>query len=309
MATPKYGVRDDDGNLSDAKLKEIAAHDQVRMFELRMSQGAKPGKGGILPGAKVNAEIAAIRGIPEGEDSISPNRHPEVTDAASLLDMINHIREVTGKPVGFKAVVASYAWLSEMAVEIQRRGIQSAPDFITVDSGDGGTGAAPMPLMDNVGLVVRESLPLVVDIITEHGLRDRIKIIASGKLVTPSEVAWALATGADFINSARGFMFSLGCIQALKCNKNTCPTGITTHNNRLQKGLDSADKSAKAANFCKNLILDVKVISHSCGVGRLRLLKRKHVRIMQLDGTSVAMDERYPYKDVLPEYLPKTAAK
>jgi glutamate synthase domain-containing protein 2 len=309
IGTAKYGVRDDDGKLSDAKLKEIAAHDQVRMFELKMSQGAKPGKGGILPGAKVNAEIAAIRGIPEGEDSISPNRHPEVNDAASMLDMINHIREVTGKPVGFKAVVGSYGWLSELAKEIHRRGIQSAPDFITIDSGDGGTGAAPMPLMDNVGLVVRESLPLVVDIMTEHGLRDRIKIIASGKLVTPSEVAWALAAGADFINSARGFMFSLGCIQALKCNKNTCPTGITTHNKRLQKGLDPADKSVKVANFCKNLIHEVEVISHSCGVGRPRLLKRKHVRIMQLDGTSIAMDERYPYKDALPEYLPKTAAK
>lgn len=309
IGTAKYGVRNEDGGLSDTKLKEIAAHEQVKMFELKMSQGAKPGKGGILPGAKVNAEIAAIRGIPEGQDSISPNRHPEVNDAASMLDMINHIREVTGKPVGFKSVVGSYGWLSELAKEIQRRGIESAPDFITVDSGDGGTGAAPMPLMDNVGLVVRESLPLVVDIMTEYGLRDRIKIIASGKLVTPSEVAWALASGADFINSARGFMFSLGCIQALKCNKNTCPTGITTHNKRLQKGLDPADKSVKVANFCKNLIHEVEVISHSCGVGRPRLLKRKHVRIMQSDGTSVPMDERYPYKDILPEYLPKTAAE
>jgi len=309
IGTAKYGVRDEKGQLSDLKLKEVAAHDQVKMFELKMSQGAKPGKGGILPGAKVNAEIAAIRGIPEGQDSISPNRHPEVNDAGSMLDMLNHIREVTGKPVGFKAVVGSYGWLAELAKEIQRRGIETAPDFITVDSGDGGTGAAPMPLMDNVGLVVRESLPLVVDILTEHGLRDRIKVIASGKLVTPSEVAWALAAGADFINSARGFMFSLGCIQALKCNKNTCPTGITTHNKRLQKGLNPADKSVKVANFCQNLIHEVEVISHSCGVGRPRLLKRKHVRIMQNDGTSIPMDERYPYKDILPEYLPKEAAE
>lgn len=302
IGTAKYGVRGDDGKLSDDKLREIAAHDQVKMFELKMSQGAKPGKGGILPGSKVTKQIAEIRGIPEGEDSISPNRHPEVNNAASMLDMINHIREVTGKPVGFKAVVGSYGWLSEMAQEIQRRGIQSAPDFITIDSGDGGTGAAPMPLMDNVGLVVRESLPLVVDILTEHGLRDRIRIIASGKLVTPSEVAWALASGADFINSARGFMFSLGCIQALKCNKNTCPTGITTHNKRLQKGLNPAEKSVKVANFCKNLIHEVEIISHSCGVGRPRLLKRKHVRIVMPDGSSVAMDDRFPYKDVKPEY-------
>jgi glutamate synthase domain-containing protein 2 len=309
IGTAKYGVRDEAGNLSDAKLKDVAAHEQVRMFELKMSQGAKPGKGGILPGAKVTSKIAAIRGIPEGQDSISPNRHPEVNDAASMLDMINHIREVTGKPVGFKAVVGSYGWLSTLSQEIHRRGIESAPDFITVDSGDGGTGAAPMPLMDNVGLVIKESLPLVVDILTEHGLRDRIKIIASGKLVTPSEVAWALAAGADFINSARGFMFSLGCIQALKCNKNTCPTGITTHNKRLQKGLDPANKSVKVANFCKNMIHEVEVISHSVGVGRPRLMKRKHVRLMQSDGTSIPMDERYPYKEILPEYQPQTAAE
>ena len=241
IGTAKYGVRDEDGNLSDDRLREIAAHDQVKMFELKMSQGAKPGKGGILPGIKVNAEIAAIRGIPEGEDSISPNRHPEINDAGSMLDMINHIRDVTGKPVGFKAVVGSYSWLTDLAKEIQRRGIASAPDFITVDSGDGGTGAAPMALMDNVGLVIKEAPPLVVDILTEHGLRDRIKVIASGKLVTPSEVAWALAVGADFINSARGFMFSLGCIQSLKCNRNTCPTGITTTSKRLQKGLNPED--------------------------------------------------------------------
>lgn len=159
IGTAKYGVRDDDGNLSDDKLRDVAAHDQVKMFELKMSQGAKPGKGGILPGKKVGPEIAEIRGIPEGEDSISPNRHPEINDAASMLDMINHIRDVTGKPVGFKAVIGSYGWLSDLAAEIHRRGIASAPDFITVDSGDGGTGAAPMPLMDNVGLVIRESLP------------------------------------------------------------------------------------------------------------------------------------------------------
>lgn len=309
IGTAKYGVRDKDSNLSDDKLKEVAAHEQIKMFELKMSQGAKPGKGGILPGAKVTAEIAKIRGIPEGEDSISPNRHPEINDAGSMLDMINHIRDVTGKPVGFKAVIGSYSWLRQMAEEIHRRGIESAPDFVTIDSGDGGTGAAPMPLMDNVGLVIKESLPLVVDILAEYGLRDRIRVIASGKLVTPSEVAWALASGADFVNSARGFMFSLGCIQALKCNKNTCPTGITTHNTRLQKGLDPTEKSHRVASFCQNLMHEVEIISHSCGVGRPRLLQRKHVRIVQAGGKSVPMDELYPYPDALPKYAPGKSAK
>ncbi|MDX8386667.1 MAG: FMN-binding glutamate synthase family protein, partial [Gallionella sp.] len=298
----KYGVRDEDGQLSDQKLKEIAAHEQVRMFELKMSQGAKPGKGGILPGIKVTPEIAKIRGIPEGQDSISPNRHPEINNAGEMLDMINRIRNVTGKPVGFKAVIGAYGWLETLCKEIHARGIKSAPDFITVDSGDGGTGAAPMSLMDNVGLLIKESLPLVSDILYKYGLGDRVRLIASGKLVTPSEVAWAIASGADFVTSARGFMFSLGCIQALKCNKNTCPTGITTHNKRLQKGLNPENKAVKVANFCHNMIHEVQVISHSCGVTRPRLMSRKHVRIVQNNGKSVPMEELYPRPEILPEY-------
>jgi len=302
IGTAKYGVRNQQGGLSDEKLQEVAAHEQVRMFEIKMSQGAKPGKGGILPGAKVTQEIADIRGIALGEDSISPNRHPEVNSLEEMLDMISHVREVTGKPVGFKSVIGAYGWLERMCVEIHRRGLESAPDFITVDSGDGGTGAAPMPLIDNVGMVVKESLPLVVDIFQRHNLRDRIRVIASGKLVTPSEVAWALASGANFVNSARGFMFALGCIQALKCNKNTCPTGITTHNPRLQKGLDPESKAIRVANYCKNMVHEVQIIAHSCGVHRPRQLRRMHVRIVQNNGASAAMDDLYPLPDVLPEY-------
>lgn len=298
IGTAKYGVRDENGKLSDKKLKEIAAHKQVRMFELKMSQGAKPGKGGILPGGKVTAEIAAIRGIPEGEDSISPNRHPEINSIADMLDMINHIRKTTGKPVGFKSVIGSSGWIDLMCEEINKRGVESAPDFMTVDSGDGGTGAAPMALMDNVGLTLKESLPMVSDVLHKHGLRQRIKVIASGKLVTPSEVAWALCVGADFVNSARGFMFSLGCIQALKCNQNTCPTGITTHNKRLQKGLDPKDKATKVANYCLNLTHEVEVIAHSCGVDEPRKLRRMHVRVVQNNGKSVPMSELYPRPDV-----------
>lgn len=302
IGTAKYGVRDKDGHLSDEKLKEMAAHEQVRMFELKMSQGAKPGKGGILPGIKVTPTISEIRGIPVGEDSISPNRHTDISNVSEMLDVINRIRDVTGKPTGFKSVVGAYGWLEELCQEIHKRGIESAPDFITVDSGDGGTGAAPMPLMDNVGLVIKESLPLVSDILHKYELRDRIRLVASGKLVTPSEVAWALAAGADFVNSARGFMFSLGCIQALKCNKNTCPTGITTHNKRLQKGLNPADKSVKVASYCKNMLHEVEVISHSCGVKRPRLMGRKHVRIVQGNGKSIPMEELYPRPEVIAKF-------
>lgn len=302
IGTAKYGVRDDQGNFCDDKLREVAAHTQVKMFELKLSQGAKPGKGGILPGLKVTAEIAKIRGIPDGQDSISPNRHIEIDSIGDLLDMMEHIRKVTGKPVGFKTVVGGVKWLEEMCVEIQRRGFERAPDFITIDSGDGGTGAAPMALMDNVGLMIKEALPLVSDVLHKYGLRDRIRLIASGKLVTPSEVAWAIAAGADFVTSARGFMFSLGCIQALKCNKNTCPTGITTHNSRLQKGLDPEDKAVKVAHYCHNMVHEVQIISHSCGVTRARLMGRKHVRIVQGAGKSVPMNILYPRPEVLSEY-------
>ena len=294
IGTAKNGVRDLEGNLNDEKLKEVAAHEQVKMFEIKMSQGAKPGKGGILPGGKLTEEIATIRGIKAGEDAISPNRHPDINSNADLLDMIARIRTVTGKPVGFKAVIGAYGWLDNLFIEIKERGIESAPDFITVDSADGGTGAAPMPLMDDMGLPLRESLPLLIDKLNEHGLRDRVKVISSGKLITPADVAWALCIGADFITSARGFMFALGCIQALQCNKNTCPTGITTHNLKLQKGLNAEDKATRVMNYAKNMTKEVGVIAHSCGVKAPRDLKRFHARVVTNNGLSVALDELHP---------------
>jgi len=274
IGTAKYGVRDKDGGISDEKLKEVAAHDQVKMIEIKLSQGAKPGKGGILPGAKVTKEIAKIRGIPVGEASISPNRHPEIDSAEELLDMINHVREVTGLPVGFKTVIGAYGWLDELFELVLQRGIESAPDFITVDSGDGGT--------------------LVVDIVNKYGLDDRLHVIASGKLITPAEAAWALCVGADFINSARGFMFSLGCIQALQCNKNTCPTGIATHQKDLQRGLVVADKAERVRHYSESMHKEIGIIAHSCGVREPRQLKRFHCRIVQEAGQSVPLNEIYP---------------
>ena len=294
IGTAKYGVRDEAGNLSDDKLREVAAYKQVKMFELKLSQGAKPGKGGILPGEKVTKEISNIRGIPIGSDSISPNRHPEIDSAEDLLDVLNRIRDVTGKPVGFKAVIGAYGWIDNLCDAIKKRGIEYAPDFITIDSADGGTGAAPMSLMDYMGLTIEESLPLVVDRLKVHGLRERIKIITSGKLITPAEVAWAFAVGADFVTSARGFMFSLGCIQALQCNKNTCPTGITTHNKKLQTGLDVTIKAERVKNYAQNMAHEVGVIAHSCGVHEPRLLCRFHARMVRPDGRSVPLDELYP---------------
>lgn len=294
IGTAKYGVRDLAGNLSDDKLKELAGYDQVKMFEIKLSQGAKPGKGGILPGDKVTEEISKIRGIDVGRDSISPNRHPDINSVDDLLDIIHRIRDVTGRPVGFKCVIGSFGWLDDLCVAISARGIDSAPDFITVDGAEGGTGAAPMPLIDEVGLPLRESLPLLVDTLNTHNLRERIKVVASGKLINPANVAWALCMGADFCTSARGFMFSLGCIQALQCNKNTCPTGITTHDLKLQRGLDAANKAERVANFQDQIEHELGIIAHSCGVKEPRQLRRFHCRVVQDNGKSVPLDELYP---------------
>ncbi len=294
IGTAKYGVRDASGNLSDDKLREVASHEQVKMFEIKMSQGAKPGKGGILPGGKVTKQIAEIRGIEEGVSSISPNRHPDINSNADLLNMIGRIRKVTGKPVGFKAVIGAYSWLDELFNEINKRGQENAPDFITIDGADGGTGAAPMPLIDDMGLPLRESLPMVIDKLNEHGLRDRVKVISSGKLITPADVAWALCIGTDFVTSARGFMFALGCIQALQCNKNTCPTGITTHDKKLQRGLNYRDKTIRVMHYAKNMVREVGIIAHSCGVSAPRELRRFHARIVTENGLSIPLNELHP---------------
>lgn len=292
IGTAKYGVRNEAGQLCDGKLREVAAHPQVKMFEIKMSQGAKPGKGGILPAAKVSEEIARIRGIPVNQPSISPNGHPEIRKPSDLLDMIQKVRDVTGKPVGFKAVLGEQGWLAEL-LDICQKEPERAPDFITIDSADGGSGAAPQPLLDYVGLPLRESLPWLDTQLRLRSLKQRIRIVASGKLINPSKVAWALALGADFTVSARGFMLSLGCIQALQCNKNTCPTGITTHDPHLQRGLDVEDKSQRVANYQRAMTHAVATIAHSCGVAEPRQFERHHVRIVTDTGLSIPLSEYY----------------
>ncbi|MDI9348035.1 MAG: FMN-binding glutamate synthase family protein [Methylacidiphilales bacterium] len=295
IGTAKYGVRELDGSLSKTKLQSIAAIPEVKMFELKLSQGAKPGKGGILPAIKITQEVADIRGIEVGKDSISPNRHLEIKSVNELLDFISMIRDVTGKPVGIKTVLGEYEWIQELCEKILQRGQEYAPDFITLDSTDGGSGAAPMSLMDYVGLPIRETVPQTVNILLEANLKKRIMVCASGKLITPDKVAWAYALGADFVNTARGFMFALGCIQSLKCNLNTCPTGITTHDKKLQRGLNPTDKAERVANYARGLSKEVETISHSCGVAHPRLLRRKHVRLLRRFGPSLRLDEIRPY--------------
>jgi glutamate synthase domain-containing protein 2 len=299
IGTAKYGVRDDAGKLSDQKLREVAQH--VNAFEIKLAQGAKPGKGGILPAIKVTEEIARIRGIPAYIASRSPNRHVDIASPDDLLDMIQRVRDVTGRPVGFKTVIADGSYPEMLGNAILRRGLDSAPDFITVDGGDGGTGAAPQALANHVGLPLNEALPIAVDVLVAAGLRQRIRVIASGRLVTSDRAAWALCVGADFINTARGFMFALGCIQSMQCNKDTCPTGVTTHNHRLQKGLVPEEKGRRVATYSLGINHELDLLAHSCGLTHARQFTRKHVRIVQSAGRSIPLDQLHPYPPVRAE--------
>lgn len=301
IGTAKYGVRDAEGQLSDERLRELAAHDAVKAFEIKLSQGAKPGKGGVLPAAKVTAEIARIRGIPEGVDSISPNRHRDIANVNELLDMIVRVRNVTGKPVGIKTAIGGRRFLHELCEAILRRGLETAPDFIAVDGGEGGSGAAPQALADHMALSIDEALPRVVDTLIEFGLRERIRVIAAGKLVTSARAAWALAAGADFVNTARGFMFSLGCVQAMRCHQNTCPTGISTHNAKLQRGLVVEEKYLRVANYARNMNKEIDMIAHACGLTQAREFRREHVRLVQTAGRSEAFNMIYPYPERIDE--------
>jgi glutamate synthase domain-containing protein 2 len=296
IGTAKYGVRDAQGNLCAERLQELSK--VVKAFEIKLSQGAKPGKGGVLPGRKVTAEIAQVRGIPEGRDSISPNRHRDIANMNELLEKIVWMRNLTGRPVGVKTAVGGWRFMNEMADIVHRRGLEYAPDFLVIDGGEGGSGAAPQALADHMGLSIEEALPRVVDALIETGLRSRVRVVASGKIVTSARAAWALCVGADFINTARGFMFALGCIQALRCHQNTCPTGVTTHNKRLQRALVVEEKYLRVANYAMNMNKEIDMIAHSCGVRHARELRREHVRIVQASGQSVALNMLYPYPEL-----------
>ncbi|MCE2946431.1 MAG: FMN-binding glutamate synthase family protein [bacterium] len=293
IGTAKYGVRRMDGSLDHERLRELGH--VVGAFEIKLSQGAKPGKGGVLPAMKVTEEIARIRGIPAHEDSISPNRHLDIADMDQLLDQVMMIRNLTGRPCGVKTAVGGWAFINELCEAVLRRGLDSAPDFLVIDGGEGGSGAAPQVLADHMALPITEALPRVVDALIEAGLRDRVRVVASGKLVTSAKAAWALCAGADFVNTARGFMLALGCIQALRCHTNTCPTGVTTHNRRLQRGLVVEEKYLRVAQYALNMAKEIDMIAHSCGVRHARELRREHVRIVQDANRSIALNMMYPY--------------
>lgn len=293
VGTAKYGIRDLQGEFSAERARQLG--EQVKAFEVKLSQGAKPGKGGILPAAKVTPEIAAIRGIPAFQDSISPNRHTDIANTEALLDFVVQLRESSGRPVGVKTAIGGPQFIDELIEAVLRRGLADAPDFLTIDGGEGGSGATPQALADHMSLPIMEALPIVASRLIDSGLNKRIRLVASGKLVTSTRAAWALCLGADFVNTARGFMFALGCIQSLKCHTNHCPTGVTTHNKRLQRGLVVSEKSQRVANYCQATNAEIDMIAHSCGVQHARELRRRHVRIVQTAGKSLPLDTLYPY--------------
>ena len=276
IGTAKYGVRDADGNLDEARLAELAAIPTVVMFEVKLAQGAKPGKGGVLPGAKVTPEIAAIRGIPVGQDSISPNRHRDIGSVAELGAFVDRVRRVTGKPVGVKFVVGDEAFLDEWFAWCAAHP-EHCPDYVQVDGGEGGTGAAPASLAEHVGLSIVHALPMVVAALERAGLRQRVRVFASGKLITPDKVAWALCMGATAVSAARGPMFAMGCIQSMKCGSGRCPTGVTASDPRFVRGLDPEDKGDRVANYLLSVRGETETIAHSCGLADASGFLPRHV--------------------------------
>ncbi|TRZ97027.1 MAG: FMN-binding glutamate synthase family protein [Rhodocyclaceae bacterium] len=280
-----FGCRDASGRFDEKKFAENACLPQVRMIEIKLSQGAKPGHGGVLPGAKVSYEIAEARGVAMGTDCVSPARHSAFSTPPELLGFIARLRELSGgKPVGIKLAIGHpWEWFAIVKAMLAT-GI--APDFIVVDGGEGGTGAAPLEFTDHVGAPLREGLMLVHNTLVGVNLRTRISIGASGKIVTAFDMARTMAMGADWCNSARGFMFALGCLQAQTCHTGRCPTGVTTQDPGRMRALDVSDKSARVFQFHQNTLIALKELLGASGLSHPREIGPEHV-IRRVSATEV----------------------
>jgi glutamate synthase domain-containing protein 2 len=264
IGTGYFGARDEDGRLDLDLLQRTAAASPVRAIEIKLSQGAKPGLGGVLPKAKISAEIAAIRGIPRDRDCISPAGHSAFHDIDGLLDLVEEIAERTGLPVGIKSAVGELGFWHELANAMQsgERGV----DFITIDGGEGGTGAAPPSFADNVALPFYVGFTSVYRIFAARGVADRVVWIGAGRLGLPERALLAFALGCDMINVAREAMISIGCIQAQRCHTGHCPTGVATQNSWLARGLDPDDKAPRFASYVCTLRKELERLSHAVGV-------------------------------------------
>ncbi|MBP9891438.1 MAG: FMN-binding glutamate synthase family protein [Planctomycetes bacterium] len=288
-----FGCRTPEGRFDRVKFVELMKHEQVKMIEIKLSQGAKPGKGGVLPKEKITREIADIRRIPMGEDCHSPNCHPEFNDLPTLMKFVNEVRDLAdGRPVGIKLCLGGEEFIRDVARYLQDN--DDGPDFIQIDGGEGGTGAAPMSFADHIGISLQEALVITDNILREHTVRDKIVVIGSGRLVTGAECAIALGLGADLCMVARGYMFALGCIQALQCNTNHCPTGVATQSKWLMRGLDPTDKSVRVANYMRALNHDVMSIAWALGVEQPAQIERQHMSMIVEPGRRVQLTEIYP---------------
>ena len=264
LGTGKFGCRDENGNFSDEAFGNITSHKNVGMVELKLMQGAKPGKGGILPKEKITSEIAEIRKVPMGKDILSPPRHDEFKDLAGLFDFLDRLRKIADKPIGIK-IVAGHIEEIEAIAEAIAAEPGRGPDFISVDGGEGGTGAAPLVLASHAGVPMKQGIAMVDWALRKHGVRDKVFLLTSGQIATPIDVAVAMALGADGVYIARGFMLALGCIQALDCNSNRCPTGIATQDKKLERTLDVNAAAKRVANYAKTLEKEVYMLCESCG--------------------------------------------
>jgi len=293
VGTAYFGCRTAEGCFCPDTFKQHVARPEIKMIEIKLSQGAKPGHGGILPAAKVTPEIAGIRGIPLGKDVLSPPSHAAFDSPTGLLEFVAQLREISGgKPVGFKLCIGKESEFLGVCKAMLATGI--TPDFITVDGGEGGTGAAPLEFSNSVGAPLNDGLAFVHSALIGIGLRDKIKIIAAGKVTTGFHLVTKLALGADLCNAARGMMFSLGCIQALKCNTNECPVGVATQKEKLYWGLDVADKAERVANFQKATVESALELVGVAGLTSPDQLTPSHIKRRTSFGQVQSFAELYP---------------
>jgi len=298
IGTGKFGCRRVDGSFDEQAFAQMASHPNVKMIEIKLSQGAKPGKGGILPKEKITKEIAAIRLVEVGKSVVSPSRHAEWSDAKGMCDFIRRVRELSKKPIGIKFCLGQPGFLDQICHAFSVTGIR--PDYIAVDGAEGGTGAAPLAHTNQLGYPLLDALMLTENKLIEHGLREEIRICASGKIWTGGDLALAIAAGADWACAARGFMLSVGCIQALHCNTNFCPAGVATHSWWLQRGLVPKVKGPQVANYHSAVIHDFADVLASCGYDHHSELSRKDIMKVvgwhKIEPMSELMP--YPWHDV-----------
>jgi Conserved region in glutamate synthase len=295
IGTGYFGCRDEHGNFDLDRLVDVVGSGPVRAIEIKLSQGAKPGLGGHLPGAKVNAEIARVRGVEEGKDVVSPSRHTAFRNVDEMLDVVERIADATGLPVGIKSAVGELGFWHELADRMAdgQRGV----DFIAIDGGEGGTGAAPLVFADHVSFPFRLGFARVYGLFAQDALSDRVTWIGSGKLGLPSNAIVAFALGVDLINVAREPMLAIGCIQAQKCHTDHCPTGVATQNAWLARGLDPEQKSHRLANYILTLRRDLLKVSEAAGVRHPAMLGPNDVEILDGDRGHRPLAEVYGYQE------------